>query len=390
MSTDPAVVTPQEADALSARSVVSSLPATMSAARWWARGDVRVDTVPVPDGIPPGWALVEVLACGICGTDLEEFRSGPIVVPLTPHPLTGRRAPITMGHETVGRIVASNDAQAPPVGTVVAVEGNLHCGECFWCQRHEFPLCEKLATLGQMGDGGLADYLLAPGYTCIPVPDGVSPVEAVLAEPLAVVCRALRRNLDRVRDASVAVFGAGTIGLLALQAALSMGAREVRMIDPNPGRRDLALQLGAADYLSPDDVGLLAGASRAGGPDLVIECAGRTEAAEAAIGCVRRGGTVLLLGVHDDDARFNLLRFLIAEKRVIASVSHVYDEDFPVAMDLIGSGRIATKELITSVIPLSRTVTDGFDRLRHPGSQIKVVVVPDRLLSASTAAMEQT
>lgn len=370
---------------LSVEMAMPDLPATMSAVRWWGRGDVRVDTVPVPAEVPDGWVLVEVLACGICGTDLEEYRDGPIVVPLTPHPLTGRHAPLTMGHETVGRVLVSNAEGGPESGTIVAVEGNLHCGQCFWCRRHEYTLCAQLASLGQGADGGLADYVVAPAYTCIPVPHGIAAINAVLAEPLSVVCRALRRNHDQVHDAHVVIFGAGTIGLLALQAALAMGARDVRMVDPNPGRADLAISLGASDYLDPVDVGELADSYQAGGPDLAIECAGRPVAVESALACVRRGGTALLLGVHDADARFNLLRFLIEEKRIVSSLSHVYDEDVPQALELMSAGRVRTTELVTAVVPLTRAVTDGFEALQQPGRQIKVIVVPDRLYQQGSA-----
>lgn len=361
----------------------------MTAVRWWARGDVRVDQIPVPARIPAGWALIEVLACGICRTDLEEYLNGPIVVPATPHPLTGGKAPLTLGHEAVGRIVLANAADAPVTGTMVAVEGNIGCGTCWWCERRQYPLCEQLASLGQMGDGGLADFMIAPAGVCIPVPESVAAQQAVLAEPLSVVCRALRRRAGDLAGTRLAVFGAGTIGLLTLQAALVLGAAEVSVIDPDPGRAELALRLGAARFATPADADKMRPEFRAGGPDLVIECAGRPEAVEAAIRLVRRGGTAILLGVHDADLSINQLDFVLAEKTLTSSLSHVYDEDFPAALDLLGAGRIDTESLITSVIPLSRTVTDGFDQLRgsEPGSerndaaQIKVVVVPDRVLT---------
>lgn len=357
------------------------LPPTMTAVRWWARGDVRVDQVPTPTSIRPGWALIEVLACGICGTDLEEYLNGPIVVPDTPHPLTGGQAPLALGHEAVGGILQTDDPAAPAAGTLVAVEGNVGCGTCWWCRHHQIPLCEQLASLGQMGDGGLADYLVAPVSTCVPVPAGITPDRAVLVEPLSVVCRALRRRAGELTGARLTVLGAGTVGLLALQAALALGAAEVSVIDPSSDRLQLAGRLGATRCATPDGADRLAAEHPAAGPDVVLECAGTLAAAQSAIGLVRRGGTVILLGVHDSELRINQLDFVLGELTLTSSLSHVYDEDFPAAMELIAAGAIDTDALITARIPLSRTVTDGFEALRGPqrNAQGKMVVVPDRI-----------
>ncbi|WP_163542028.1 zinc-binding dehydrogenase [Occultella kanbiaonis] len=355
------------------------LPKTMTAVRWWAQTDVRVDQVSVPGELPEGWVLIEVEACGICGTDLEEYLHGPIVSPLEPHPLTGAVVPVTMGHETVGRIVRTNDPAAAPIGTLVAVEGNRFCGECFWCRRREFPLCEKLGSLGQMADGGLADFIAAPGYMCVPLPADLSPIEATLLEPLSVVVRALRRR-TQVKDSSIAIVGAGTLGLLAIQVAKAWGARDVVAIDPQPHRRELALACGADLAIDAEQIGTLADRYPARGPDWALECAGNVAAAETALGLVRRGGTAVLVGVHDAPISVNMLRLVLEERTLTASVSHVWDEDFPEAIRLLEAGLVVVTPLVTSVIPLSRTVTDGVDVLaRGNSAEIKIVAVPDAL-----------
>lgn len=348
----------------------------MRALRWWAAGDVRLDVVPVPTELPDGWVLVAVEACGICGTDLEEFLNGPVVIPTDDHPLTGAKAPLTLGHEVVGRIVASKAAQAPPVGSRVVVEGNRFCGECFWCRRHEFPLCPRLGSLGQMDNGGLADFMRAPGYMCLPLEDAIPSVEAVLVEPLSVVLRALRRKGD-VEGANLVIFGGGTLGLLAIQAARALGAAEVVLVEPNEARRELALDLGASLFLHPDETSSLAERYEAGGPDAALECAGSPAAVVAAVETIRPGGTAILLGVHDGPFEIDMLPFLLQEKTLTASVSHVWDEDFPQALDLLHRGLIRTAPLITSVVPLDRTVADGFVALADHGAEhIKIAIVP--------------
>ena len=195
----------------------------MLAARWHARRDIRIDEVPEPGTPPPGWVRMKVAACGICGTDLEEYTEGPLMIPVDePHPLTGGIAPLTLGHESVGVVVeAAADVELEP-GTPVAVETNVFCGTCYWCRRREFQLCEKLGSLGLMGDGGLAEQMIAPAYTCFPYRN-VAATTAVLAEPLSVAVRAVRRGGVRV-GSSVAIVGAGTVGLLTAQGARVAGA----------------------------------------------------------------------------------------------------------------------------------------------------------------------
>ena len=102
----------------------------MLAARWCAREDVRVEEIADPGDPPAGWVRVKIEACGICGTDMEEYRAGPVLVPTEPHPLTGRCAPLTLGHEAVGIVeVGSGSLEA---GTRVAIETNLFCGQSWW------------------------------------------------------------------------------------------------------------------------------------------------------------------------------------------------------------------------------------------------------------------
>jgi len=156
----------------------------MRAARWHARNDIRIDHVDVPEPLPDQ-ALLRVLWCGICGSDLEEYFHGPLTVPVgTPHPTSGRMAPITLGHEIVAMVErAAVDGSGPPAGTVVLPDVVVGCGCCWWCLRHEEGLCPRLSVLGQHDDGGLAEYLVARAETCVVVPDGMDPAVAALGEP---------------------------------------------------------------------------------------------------------------------------------------------------------------------------------------------------------------
>jgi len=354
----------------------------MRALRWHGRGDVRVEDLP-PLGRPgSGWVRLRVEVCGICGTDMEEYVRGPVVTPLEPHPLSGACAPLTMGHEVVGVVAEVGpgvDPVALPVGQRVAVDGHLFCGTCAACRRGDYALCDVLASLGQMADGGLAEEMLAPAQTCLPYADGLTPTRAALAEPLSVVVRAVRRAAYEP-GATVAVVGAGTIGLLLTQVARLRGAGRVLVVEPWPARRALALQFGAAAAVPPADAdAALRDLTGGVGCDVVFEATGKADVVRAAVGWTRRGGRTVVLGVTTDQLRLDLLPFLLDEKSLVASLSHTYDVDYPEALRLLERGEVEVDPLVTDRIALSEVVSRGFEALRdEPGEHLKILVEPHR------------
>ena len=272
----------------------------MRAVRWHAREDVRLDEVPDPGPPRAGEVTLAVEWCGVCGTDLEEWRSGPHWVQTgEAHPLTGRVAPITLGHEVSARVVATGrDVVGLEPGDLVAVDGLVTCGRCWWCQRHELTLCESLASIGMHADGGLADFITVPAVGCITVADHVGSDTAALAEPLAVAVRGIRRG-RLVAGESVVIFGAGMIGLGALVAARAYGAGSITVVTPGQARRDLAISLGAdmaIDPAVPHLVDELRTSHGGRGPDLVIEASGDPRAIVDAIASSRKGGRTVLIG----------------------------------------------------------------------------------------------
>lgn len=349
----------------------------MLAARWHARMDIRVEDVPEPGSPPPGWVRLSVLACGICGTDLEEYTDGPVTIPVdAPHPLTGVCAPLTLGHETVGVVVeAAPDVQIP-VGARVAVETNVFCGSCHWCRRGDYQLCVQLASLGLMGHGGLAQEMLAPAYTCFPFDSNLEPPVAALAEPLSVAVRAVRRG-GIGPGSRVGIVGAGAVGLLTAQVARVAGAERVLVVDRLEPRRALALRHGADAAVAPEDAAAAAFELTDGiGLDVAIEAAGNAAAVLAALGLTRRGGRTVFLGVSKQDVAVPMLELLLAEKELVASLSHTYDVDFAQAVALLNRGAIDTSGIVSHVIALEDTVA-AFDRLlAAPEEHLKVVVVP--------------
>jgi (R,R)-butanediol dehydrogenase/meso-butanediol dehydrogenase/diacetyl reductase len=341
--------------------------------RWHARGDIRVEEVPSPPPPGPDEVQLRVSWCGICGTDLEEWLSGPLFIPAgAPHPVTGARAPLVLGHEFAGVVAAVGDrVTEPTAGRRVAVDSIVYCGTCHWCRRGEVTRCPALGALGLHGDGGLAAVCNAPARMCLPVPDTVGDDEAALAEPLAVAVRALRRGRLRPGE-RVAVVGAGAVGLMVVQAAAAFGAERVAVVEPLPERRALAMRLGADRTVRPGDAAALQA-------DVAVECAGNPHAVETAVRALRSGGRAVLLGIGTGRVRVAPMDIVGSEKSIIGSLSHVWDEDFRIALRLLGRGTVQAAPLISDRIPLSAAVSGGLTLLRdEPAKHLKILVRPEK------------
>ena len=352
----------------------------MRAVRWHARGDVRLEEVPDAPAPRAGEVRLAVSWCGICGTDVEEYTIGPLLIPVdVPNRLTGAQAPLTLGHELSARVVdVGADVRSLAVGDLVAVDGITACGHCWWCRRNQATLCPDMANIGLMFDGGLADRVTVAASTCVRVPDGVPDDAAALAEPVSVAVRALRRGRLSLGE-RVVVLGAGTIGLLAVQVARAAGAAEVMAVDPVASRRAAALHLGATAALEPGDDLCDRLRDREGvGPDLAVDATGRPEGPAVAATVVRQGGRAVVVALPTGRTTLDALRLVLSEVELIGSLSHVYDEDFRAAVALIADGRIDVRSLITDRIPLSAAVDRGLHRLLSPerGDVLKILVGP--------------
>ncbi|GAB2832433.1 zinc-binding dehydrogenase [Microbacterium insulae] len=338
----------------------------MRSLRWRGRRDLVVEQVPVPSP-DDDEALIHVLWTGICGSDLEEYLEGPVVI----------RGPVTLGHEIVGRVVrAARDGSGPAEGQIVVVDVVTGCGACFWCLSHEEGLCPSLVVKGQHEDGGLAERLVARADRLIPVPEGLGAREAALAEPTAVAVRAARKFGPIDRRGGLVV-GGGTIGLLVAQVLRHEGAERVVIVEPDADRAAVATGLGFdvvwAD--SPSDrAARVAALFPDRGVDLVAECSGAPGAAAEAIALARAGGIVVLLSVTPGTTPIGTTEVVLREKTIHGSAAHMWDTDVAPAVALIASGAIDVKPLITAVVPL----TDGagaFELLAdRTVSNIKILV----------------
>lgn len=306
---------------------------------------------------------MRVSRAGLCGTDYRIW--------------TGDRAvayPRVMGHEFVGRVDAVGGAvRGVRVGDRVVVEPNYSCGRCPLCREGNRNLCFQRTTVGIDVDGAFAELTRVPEHCCWAVPAGVADDDALLAEPLAVVARAVKRSAARGGE-TAAVVGAGTLGLLALQVLVARGVR-VLVVGRTSRRFEMARSLGAADtHLA--SAGPLEEAARRfsgrEGVDLVIETAGTATAVEHALALVRPGGRVVLTGLPHEPT--SVAFFSVVRREVTITGSMIYQDEFADALRLLESGAVNAKPLVTHRFDLD-AIDAAFAAHQDPAS-IKVTIAP--------------
>ena len=316
--------------------------------------------------------LVRVAACGICGSDVHGYDG-----------TSGRRIPpIVMGHEAAGEVAAVGPGVTEyKPGDRVTFDSTVYCGQCEYCLEGDINLCNNRQVIGVScvdfrRAGAFAEYVVVPQRICYHLPDALEYQEAAMLEAVSVALHGVRVSQMKGGE-TVLVIGAGMIGLLTLQAAKAAGAAQVLVADIDQSR------LLRADKIGADATLLLSGAelvneihrrTNGRGVDLVLEAVGRDETVAASIASVRKGGTVTLIGNISPEVRIPLQ--VVVSRQIRLQGSCASSGEYPQAMELMASGKIQVKPLITAVAPLG----DGpqwFDRL-HAGEPnlMKIVLDP--------------
>lgn len=352
----------------------------MLAARYYSAGDIRLEEVPDPVVSEPDDIVVEVAFCGICGTDLHEYLSGPIVTPITPHPLTSAQLPQILGHEFSGTIVDTGGAVSGlGIGTRVAVMPSVVCHECYFCRRGMQALCIKFASLGlSAGSGGLARYAKVKPYQVSPLPETMSFEEGALVEPAAVAAYGVDRG-NLVGGDNVLIIGAGPIGILSALYADAMGAGSITIVEPNLQRAKLAAGLGLGPVMDPNieaTRGALRDVTSGLGMDLTIECSGTGAGLALGIDQTRRRGGIVQTGLHTKPAEIDAMKLSENELSIYGSWCFSIN-DWPRVIRLIQRGKYPVMKALTSIIGLQDVVSGGFEALTDTnGNELKILVRP--------------
>lgn len=358
-----------------------SQTSSMQAAVWHGRRDIRVESVPLPDHPQQGWVQIKVHWCGICGSDLHEYVAGPVFIPTDePHPLTGISGQCILGHEFSGEITALGDGVTGfSLGDRVTADACQHCGECDYCKRGQYNLCQTLAFTGLMNNGAFAEYVNVPADLLYALPEGFPTEAGALIEPLAVGMHAVKKAGDLLGK-TVVVLGAGTIGLCTIICARAAGASRVIALEMSEARKAKALEVGAHEVIDPsktDAIEQTQKLTRGYGADIAFECIGHKDTAKLSLDLIRKGGKAVLVGVFEEPSAFNFFEIVATEKQVIGSLA--YNGEFADVIAMINDGRIDVQPLISGRIQIGDILEKGFEELvANKDRHVKIIVSPDQ------------
>ena len=355
----------------------------MRAALYYDRSDVRVEEIPDPTP-GPGDVVIDIAACGICGSDLHEYTDGPSAIPTEPHPVTGASAPTPFGHEFGGTVSAVGDEVASvSQGDTVAVNPLFYCDECRYCVAGEYNRCIAPYGIGySSGSGGFSERIAVPEDRVVQMPDGLPAAYAALVEPFSVGLHAVKRGTVEA-GATVAVFGAGPIGLAVIQAAHVAGARDIYAIEPQARRRQIAPTVGATAVIDPTDLDAVDTITAAsdGGVDIAFEVAGVEETFRNASDVVKRGGVVTVVSLFMHAFEWNP-QVIVSDELTIRG-SRAYDNgpgggvEFNTVPRMMAEGSLDPEPLISSRIGLEEITSAGFEALLDDeGNEVKILVTP--------------
>ncbi|MDQ3923620.1 MAG: alcohol dehydrogenase catalytic domain-containing protein [Actinomycetota bacterium] len=285
--------------------------------------------------------VVRIRATGICGTDVSIF-SGKVAVDY----------PLVLGHEMVGILESSTPELAH--GTRVVVDPNVFCGTCYQCLRGQENVCGRAELMGRDRDGALTDLLAVPARNVYPIPEELDDRIAPLLQVLTTCLHAQRQTQLFPQD-SVVVLGLGVSGLLHLQLARARGAHPIIGITRSESKRSLAVRLGADLVIDPSEPALkeqVVEATQGQGPDLVVECVGKTETLAQAIDLVRVGGRIVVFGTITEVAGELPFYQLYYKELSLANPRAAKPEDFPASIGLVTAGTVELDPLVTHTFPL--------------------------------------
>ena len=329
-------------------------------------GKLRLEDAdtPVPEARQ---VLVEVWACGICGSDLHIFHGD--------HPVI--RPPAVMGHEFCGRVAAVGEqVRRFFPGDVAAGIPGVGCGDCAYCREGFFNRCRDLKVIGGHYPGAFAEYVLVPEDNLVKVPDSFTPIEGAMMESVAVAVHAVHR-MGEVAGKTFLVLGAGPIGNLTVQVLKAFGARTVIASDPLEYRRFLAKRMGADEVVDPVREDLETRIRQMlpdeDGLDGAFDCAGLEQTLTQALTVTKNGAKIVLTAIFGINPTIPM-RLLQRGERQLIGVQMYVKSDFDVAVQLMEAKKVRVLDLVTRSFPLER-IDEAFQAASgRSGGEGKIIV----------------
>ncbi len=311
----------------------------MKAAVFYGKHDLRISDIEIPTP-KDNEVLVNVKACGICGTDVHIYEGdeGAAATPVG----------TALGHEFSGIITAiGKNVKSVEVGDRVCVDPNQLCNECYYCKSGIGHFCENIIGIGTTVNGGFAEYCAVPESQVYKVSDETSYEEAAMTEPVA-CCLHGMDMCDISCGDTVLVMGGGMIGLIMLQLAKLKGASKIILSEPVAEKREQGLALGADLCIDPinENVSRVLAENGISRINTVIECVGRPSTMEQAISLAGKKSTVMFFGLTKPEEKINVKPFELFKKEIVLKASFINPYTQKRALDLIASGKIDVSSMI--------------------------------------------
>jgi len=327
--------------------------------------------MPIPN-IGEKEVLIEVKACGICGSDVHGMDGS-----------SGRRIPpLIMGHEASGIIVQKGDqVQDFSEGDRVTFDSTIYCGACFYCRQGLINLCDNRRVLGvspkeYRQHGAFAEYVAVPEHILYCLPDGLSFEQAAMVEPVSIAFHAVALTPISLNDSAI-VIGAGMVGIFAIQALRAAGCGKIIAVDIEKNKLDLAQKLGADYVLQAGQVDIVEEVRKLTdnrGAKLAFEVVGNTAAVNTAISSLRKGGTLTIIGNLASMVEFPLQEVVTRQIRINGSCASC--GEYQACLDMIARGKINVDALISNIAPLAEGAK-WFERLYSKEQGLmKVILTP--------------
>ena len=343
-------------------------PETMDAAVLYKAGDLRYERVATPQPRPDE-VLVRITTNGLCGSDIHFYERGQ----LGPFRVT---SPYIPGHEACGVVVrAAESLNGPSAGQRVAIEPGVPCRRCEMCKSGRYNLCPNVVFMSAPPvNGTFAEYAVVAADFAHPVPDAVDDEAAAFVEPVSVGVQACNRARLHAGD-TIAVLGAGPIGLVTLLVARSYGATQAFVVDLLDNRLTLAGSLGAVaiNASRSDPVEAITELTRGRGVDVVFDTSGSSAACKLTPHLARRGGVVTLVGWPETSSVDFPIEVILEKELDVRGVNR-YANTFPTALALLASGMLKIEPLISHRFPFTQVVEAFEFAATNRSETIKVMV----------------
>ena len=340
----------------------------MKASVCYKQNDLRTEDLPIPE-ISDNEVLIKMLACGLCGTDIQKIRGDSV------------NKPTVLGHEVVGEIVKKGkNVSKFEIGDRVITAIHVPCFTCHYCNKGHYTICEQFRT-NNIDPGGFAEFIRIPelhlNHLTHKVSNNVTDEEATLIEPIACCLHGLKQADIRPND-SVLIMGAGTIGILHAQLAKIKGANKVIVSDMSEFKLQKALKVGCDYAINIKEKNIIDEVNKitdGQGVDVIVIAAGVSSLVADAVNMVRRAGKIIVFSGFDKNklVTLDVSRFFKDEISIIGTYS-VTPYEFPEALDLLEKRKLNTEEMITHVYPLKK-LSEAIDISTNPEQPVLKVII---------------